>query len=127
MINDRKKLIRLKLSDFIKTEIEKDVVEILKQIQSYPKINIILWYKEGDLKRNDIEDFKSLYPDLFLKGNILLYNHNGDRDFIWYDIQNINEDCLCNNNKFSTSYSNYLEIIYRLREVFNFVKFANNK
>jgi hypothetical protein len=117
----------LKLSDFIKTEIEKDVVEILKQIQSYPKISIILWYKEGDLKRNDIEDFKSLYTDLFLKGNILINNHNGNRDFVWYDVQNINEGCSYNNNKFSTSYSNYLEITHRLREVYNFVKFANNK
>ena len=127
MARPNRKTIRLKLSDFIQTKIESEVVESLKKIQNYSGVHIILWYNNTDINTKDVEKFKTTYQDMFLKDNIYIYNHNGNRDFIWYDISN-RGDCHENDNhKFRSYYSVNTEILNCLTQVSNYVRFANNK
>ena len=53
--------LRLKLSDFINTDIEQNVMTIINEAHKELKVVVLLylWYEEGEIKSVDLKDFSN--------------------------------------------------------------------
>ena len=119
-------ILRLKLSDFLGTDFEKDVLSKLHDINNldyYPPFPIYLWYDRD----NDMVDLSRL-KDFIVKweetgefrSKTIIVPEFFDRplDFIWYDIipREVHNNNYIQYSRFSYVYSNPEDILIGLDE-----------
>lgn len=120
-----KKTIRIKLTDFINTPQEQEIIDIINNIQSYAGVQILLWYNESETSNSLINEFRLNNKMILSKNNIIISNCYNSYDFIWYDIVNIN--ITSKNYKFISYYNTTQGIIQGLISALNYIKFSNKK
>tara|TARA_X000001382_G_scaffold114374_1_gene92653 strand:+ start:728 stop:1129 length:402 start_codon:yes stop_codon:yes gene_type:complete len=78
---------RLKLTDFIESEIEEWVIERVNEIYKIRQFKLHLWYNEGELKPKQLKTFLEKYEkQLHFRTKITPTFELGTNDFIWFDI-----------------------------------------
>jgi len=120
--------LRLKLSDFINTDIEQEVMNKINDAHTEFRITVLLylWFEEGELSNKDLKDFlmrwedKLTFKTVVKQGHKLMLN-----DYIFFDIipvgtpDNISK-------RFSYNYINTDKILDGLQEFYNVVKFTTS-
>ena len=117
--------LRLKLFDFINTDIENQVMEKINQ--AHAELNTIillyLWYEEGEIKSVDLKDFLVKWEDKLQFKTIIKQSHTiRPNEFIFWDIIPVdapsNEWC-----RFTYNYVNKENILEGLKKFSEYTKF----
>ena len=120
--------LRLKLTDFINSDIEEKVMNKINDAHTEFRITVLLylWFEEGELSNKDLKDFlmrwedKLTFKTVVKQGHKLMLN-----DYIFFDIipvgtpDNISK-------RFSYNYINTDKILDGLQEFYNVVKFTTS-
>ena len=120
--------LRVKLSDFMNTDIEQEVMNKINDAHTEFRVTVLLylWFEEGELSNKDLKDFlmrwedKLTFKTVVKQGHQLMLN-----DYIFFDIipvgtpDNISK-------RFSYSYINTDKILNGLQEFYNVVKFTTS-
>tara|TARA_B100000073_G_scaffold345150_1_gene353516 strand:- start:1066 stop:1473 length:408 start_codon:yes stop_codon:yes gene_type:complete len=78
---------RLKLTEFIDTEIEDWVINKINEIYKIHQFKLHLWYDEGELKPKQLKTFVEKYEkELHFKTTITPTSELKGNDTIWFDI-----------------------------------------
>lgn len=93
----KKRSVRMKITDFINSDIENDVIAflgfILKNIKYLNNLKIIFWYTDKELTDKKIKEFKNRNENFFnyIKDSdheIDIVKMQGNEPSCWYDIIN---------------------------------------
>ncbi len=85
--------IRLKLTDFIDTDIEDWVINKIDEVYKIHQFKLHLWYNEGEIKPTQLKKFVEKYEtQLHFKTKITPTIELSSQDFIWYDVLPIEEN-----------------------------------
>ena len=120
--------LRVKLSDFINTDIEQEVMNKINDAHIELSVTVLLylWFEEGELSNKDLKNFlmrwedKLTFKTVVKQGHKLMLN-----DYIFFDIipvgtpDNISK-------RFSYNYINTDKILDGLQEFYNVVKFTTS-
>jgi len=118
--------VRIKLSDFIDTEYEDDVMNSISKVHSDLQSLILLhlWYKEGDDIK--LKDFLMRWEDKLHFKTIVKEGTNVTSDeFIFFDILPIEEKQEVW-SRFTYQYKNKKSIVNGLKELYDCVKFITS-
>ena len=79
--------LRLKMSDWIKTEMEEYVINRIAEVHKVHQFKLHLWYDDGELTPAELKSFIKKYEtQLFFRTIITPTSDIERNDFIWYDI-----------------------------------------
>ena len=79
--------LRLKMTDFLDTEIESWVINRINEIYKIRQFKLHLWYNEGELQPKQLKTFLEKYEkQLHFRTKITPTSELGTNDFIWFDI-----------------------------------------
>jgi len=118
--------VRLKLSDFIDTEYEDDVMESISKVYSELQSLILLhlWYDEGDNIK--LKNFLMKWEDkLHFKTIVKEGTDISSDEFIFFDILPIEKE-QANWSRFTYQYKNKKSIVNGLKELYDCVKFITS-
>ena len=118
--------VRIKLSDFIDTEYEDDVMNSISKVHSDLQSLILLhlWYKEGDDIK--LKDFLMRWEDKLHFKTIVKEGTNVTSDeFIFFDILPIEEKQEVW-SRFTYQYGDKANIVNGLKELYDCVKFITS-
>ena len=118
--------VRLKLSDFIDTEYEDDVMESINKVYSELQSLILLhlWYDEGDNIK--LKNFLMKWEDkLHFKTIVKEGTDISSDEFIFFDILPIEKE-QANWSRFTYQYKNKKSIVNGLKELYDCVKFITS-
>ena len=118
--------VRLKLSDFIDTEYEDDVMESISKVYSELQSLILLhlWYDEGDNIK--LKNFLMKWEDkLHFKTIVKEGTDVSSDEFIFFDILPIEKE-QANWSRFTYQYKNKKSIVNGLKELYDCVKFITS-
>jgi len=122
-----KKILRLKLNDFINSDIEDNVISFLKMIKSNAANFIVhLWY-DKNIKQSDLDKFKERYGNDIKEIEMYFYIINSHEIPAWYDIISEPDVNLLSHYKFRFICKNKNDIIKSLLEFNNLIKFEYSK
>ena len=117
--------LRLKLSDFINTDIENQVMEKINQAHDdlNTAVLLYLWYEEGEIKSKDLKDFLVRWEDKLQFKTIIKQGHNiRPYEFIFWDILPV--DAPSNEwHRFTYNYVNEENILDGLKKFYVYTKF----
>ena len=83
--------LRIKLSDFINSELEESVVEKINEANVHHSFKLQLWYDEGEVSSKELKSFLEKYESLLKYKTTIKPNGEPNRaEFTWYNI--IHED-----------------------------------
>ena len=123
-----KKILRLKLTDFINTDIETNVVQFLHTIKdNTPTFTVECWYDRGDITQKDIDKFKLKYSEYLDSIEMSFYSLSSYESAVWYDIIHTKDELSLTHYKFRSVYNNTDEIINCILEFNNVIKFDSQK
>ena len=115
--------IRLKLSDFIDTDLEKTIMDRIKKIENDLHVKIIIYFWIDDSYVN-IKSFYDRWKDnLSIKTIIKNDNSLKANEFIFFDIAPSNID-YNSNVRFQTKYDYIEEIPMMLNQMYDVAKFT---
>ena len=119
----------MNLSHFLNKSYEEQVIQKLGDIHSDSiKYYLNLWYKDGDLKPDDIRTFIEKYEkNLHFKTNIVVGNSIAPNDFIWFDITDVDDVIDGNQIRFQYRYQNEEDILIGLEEFHKCAKFCTSE
>ena len=117
--------LRLKLSDFINTELESKIMEKINNIHNELHIAVMLylWFDEDEINSTDLKKFlmrwetKLSFRTVVKQGSYIKPN-----DFIWFDIVP-SETPHTSNKRFEFTYITKEHILYGLEDFYNVSKF----
>ena len=120
--------LRLKLSDFINTDIEEKVMNIVNHAHNELSVTVLLylWFEEGELTNKGLKDFlmrwedKLTFKTVVKQGHKLMLN-----DYIFFDIIPVGTPDTVS-KRFSYGYINTDKILDGLQEFYNVVKFTTS-
>ena len=121
--------LRLKLSDFINTKIEKTVMAIVNEIHNELRVVVLLylWFEEGEIVSKDLKEFLMRWEDELSFKTIIKQGHEVKfSDFIWFDIVPVNVPTT-RYKRFEYKYSEYNKILDGLKEFYNVTKFTTSE
>jgi|TARA_R110002050_G_scaffold1583_7_gene10759 hypothetical protein len=121
--------LRLKLSDFINTEIESKVMEKIDDIHNELHIAVLLnlWFDDGEITNKDLKEFLMRWEDKLSFKTIVKQGSNiGTNDFIWFDITPPGLPYY-SNKRFQFTYSNKKQILHGLTDFYNVAKFTTSE
>jgi hypothetical protein len=122
-----KTALRLKLTDFINTDIEKYVMEKVNDIHNELQIAILLylWFDEDDLKGNELRDFLMRWEnEMSFKTIVKQGSKTKPDDFVFFDIK---PNSVKNKHaRFSYSYKTSSGLLTGLKEFYNVTKFVTS-
>ena len=121
--------LRLKLSDFINTEIESKIMEKINYIHNDLHIAVILylWFEEDEISSKDLKDYLMRWEDkLSFKTVVKQGSYIKPNDFIWFDIVP-SEARYSSNKRFEFKYINKEHILYGLEDFYNVAKFTTSE
>ena len=121
------KSLRLKLTDFLGTDIEEYVVYALCDIKALMNftINITMWYSSSELDKKLLVAFTQNNKNLIDHYSINFYHLNGFEYPSWYDIISKKDEKLLSKFHIRSTYIVPDEIPIRLIEFKNFMKGYN--
>ena len=119
--------LRMKLSDFINTDKEKKIMEMVNKthIDLTTTILLHLWFEDGEINSTDLKEFLIRWEDKLHFRTIV--NPNSDiepYEFIFFDVvPNHTPDN--GRHRFAYRYTNNDRILDGLNELYNCLKFIN--
>ena len=121
--------LRLKLSDFINTDAEEQIMNKINDVHKELNISVLLylWFDEGEINNKDLKEFLMRWEDkLSFKTVVKQGSEIKSNDFIWFDI--IPSGASYNPNKrFQFTYSNKEQILHGLTDFYNVAKFTTSE
>ena len=117
--------VRIKLSDFIDTDYESEVMEMINKTHNDLRVMILLhlWYGEEDVKIIKLKDFLIRWEDKLHFKTVVKQNSSVNNDeFVFYDIipKDVKQIEL---SRFSYVYNNKTQIVDGLKQLYDCVKF----
>ena len=121
--------LRLKLSDFINSDIEDEVMKKINNVHSelHATVLLYMWFEEGEVKGKDLKEFlmrwedKLTFKTVVKQGHKLMLN-----DYIFFDIIPVGTPDTVS-KRFSYGYINTDKILDGLQEFYNVVKFTTSE
>ena len=120
--------LRLKLSDFINTDIEQEVIEKINKVHNELQITVLLylWFEESEINSKDLKEFLMKWEDkLSFKTVVKQGFYISTSEFIWFDIVPVNIPT-SSRNRFRYQYSESNKILDGLQEFYNVTKFTTS-
>ena len=121
--------LRLKLSDFINTELESKIMEKINNIHNELHIAVMLylWFDEDEINNKDLKEFLMRWEDkLSFKTVVKQGSYIRPNDFIWFDIVP-SETPHTSNKRFEFTYITKEHILYGLEDFYNVAKFTTSE
>ena len=121
--------LRLKLSDFINTDIEQEVIKKINNVHNELHITVLLylWFEEDEISSKDLKEFLMKWEDkLSFKTVVKQGSKIGPNEFVWFDIIPTNEQN-SSRKRFSYHYNTRNKILEGLREFYNVTKFTTSE
>ena len=122
--------LRLKLSDFINTNIEENVMNIINQIHSelHVIVSLYLWFEEDEITSKDLKDFLMRWEDKLTFKTVVKQGHKLQvNDYIFFDIIPINVSDSDISKRFTYKYKDVNMILNGLKEFYNVTKFTTSE
>ncbi len=120
--------LRLKLSDFINTDIEQEVMEKINNIYNelHTTILLYLWFEDGEISSKDLKDFLMKWEDKLSFKTVVKRGHKIKlSDFVWFDIVPVNI-LPSFRNRLRYQYIGYNKILDGLKQFYNVAKFTTS-
>ena len=121
--------LRLKLSDFINTDIEQEVMNKINEAHNELQIVVLLylWFEEGEIVNKDLKEFLIKWEDKLSFKTIIKQSHEIKySDFIWFDIVPVSAPTTTY-KRFEYKYGEYNKILDGLREFYKVTKFTTSE
>ena len=121
--------LRLKLSDFINTDIEQEVMNKINEVHNKLSCAILLflWFEEDDLVGKDLKEFLMRWEDKLSFKTVIKQGHEIKfNDFIWFDIVPVSTPSITY-KRFEYKYIKYDKILDGLKEFYNVTKFTTSE
>ena len=123
-----KKILRLKLTDFINTEIEDTIINYLEMIKTgNPTFVVHCWYENLEIDNTKLINFKNKYLAPIELIEMSFYSLNSYETAVWYDIIGIKDIERLSHFKFRSTYTNENEMINCILEFNGVIKFDSQK
>ena len=122
--------LRLKLSDFINTNIEENVMNRINQIHSelHVIVSLYLWFEEDEITSKDLKDFLMRWEDKLSFKTVVKQGHKLQvNDYIFFDIIPINVSDSDISKRFTYKYKDVNMILNGLKEFYNVTKFTTSE
>ena len=120
--------LRLKLSDFINTDIEEKVMNIINHAHNELSVVVLLylWFEEGEIVSKDLKKFLIKWEDKLSFKTIIKQGHELKfNDFIWFYMVPVSTPSI-SYKRFTYSYSDSNKILDGLKEFYNVTKFTTS-
>ena len=122
--------LRLKLSDFINTNIEENVMNRINQIHSelHVIVSLYLWFEEDEITSKDLKDFLMRWEDKLTFKTVVKQGHKLQvNDYIFFDIipTNVSSDNVT--KRFTYKYKGANNILDGLKEFYKVTKFTTSE
>ena len=121
--------LRLKLSDFMNTDIEQEVMNKINQIHSELHVTVLLylWFEEDEITSKDLKDFLMRWEDKLTFKTVVKQGHKLQvNDYIFFDIIPINVSDSDISKRFTYKYKDVNMILNGLKEFYNVTKFTTS-
>jgi len=121
--------LRLKLSDFINTDIEQEVMKKINTVHSklHTTVLLYLWFEEDEINSKDLKEFLMRWEDkLTFKTVVKQGFYINTSEFIWFDVIPINTPS-SPHKRFEYQYSESNKILDGLQEFYNVAKFTTSE
>ena len=122
--------LRLKLSDFINTNIEENVMNRINQIHSelHVIVSLYLWFEEDEITSKDLKDFLMRWEDKLSFKTVVKQGHKLQvNDYIFFDIIPTNVPDSDISKRFTYKYKDVNMILNGLKEFYNVTKFTTSE
>jgi len=122
--------LRLKLSDFINTDIEENVMNRINQIHSelHIIVSLYLWFEEDEITSKDLKNFLMRWEDKLSFKTVVKQGHKLQvNDYIFFDIIPINVSDSDISKRFTYKYKDVNKILNGLKEFYNVTKFTTSE
>jgi len=122
--------LRLKLSDFINSDIEEAVMNKVNNIHSELHVSVLLylWFKEDEITGTDLKEFLMRWEDKLTFKTIVKQTHKlHTKDFIFFDIIPMQVSDSDISKRFSYRYMNSNKLLDGLQEFYNVTKFTTSE
>ena len=122
--------LRLKLSDFINTNIEENVMNRINQIHSelHVIVSLYLWFEEDEITSKDLKDFLMRWEDKLSFKTVVKQGHQLQiNDYIFFDIIPTNIPDSDISKRFTYKYKDVNMILNGLKEFYNVTKFTTSE
>ena len=122
--------LRLKLSDFINTNIEENVMNRINQIHSelHVIVSLYLWFEEDEITSKDLKDFLMRWEDKLTFKTVVKQGYKLQvNDYIFFDIIPINVSDSDISKRFTYKYKDVNMILNGLKEFYNVTKFTTSE
>mgnify|MGYP001327151733 CR=1 FL=1 len=118
--------LRVKLTDFINTDIEQEVMNKINE--AHNKLNttvlLYLWFEEGEITNKDLKEFLMKWEDKLSYKTIIKQSSTiAAGEFIWFDIMPIGVNH-SNRKRYGYTYRDTNKILDGLQEFYNIVRFT---
>ena len=120
--------LRVKLSDFINTDIEQEVIKKINNVHNELHITVLLylWFEEDEINSKDLKEFLMKWEDTLSFKTVVKSGHDiSFSEFIWFDIVPVNIPT-SSRNRFRYQYVSYNKILDGLQEFYNVAKFTTS-
>ena len=121
--------LRLKLSDFINTDIEQEVMDKINDTHAKLSVTVLLylWYEEDEISNKDLKDFLMRWEDKLTFKTVVKQGHQLQvNEYIFFDILPVGTPDNIS-KRFSYNYINTDKILDGLQEFYNVVKFTTSE
>jgi len=121
--------LRLKLTDFINTEMESEIMEKINKTHNDLNIAVLLylWYTEGEVKNKDLKEFLMRWEDNLSFKTIVKPNSDiKSNEYIWFDIIPVGLP-YTSNKRFQFTYSNNNSVLNGLQQFYEVAKFTTSE
>ncbi len=118
--------LRLKLSDFINTDMEQKIMEKINNIydELHTAILLYLWFEDGEISSKDLKEFLMKWEDKLSFKTVVKRGHKIKLcDFVWFDVVPVNISTNFR-NRFRYQYVNCNKILDGLQEFYSVAKFT---
>ena len=118
--------LRLKLSEFINSDIEEEVMKKINTVHSklHTTVLLYLWFEEDEINSKDLKEFLMRWEDkLTFKTVVKQGFYINTSEFIWFDVIPINTPS-SPYKRFEYQYSKSNKILDGLQEFYNVAKFT---
>ena len=123
-----KKVLRLKITDFLDSEIEDSVMSFLQMIRNgTPTFTVVLWYITGDIDKESLLEFRKKYKEQIETLELNIMELKGIEQSVWYDIIHIDDALELSRYKFRSIYEDKNDIINCIMEFNSMIKFDTKK
>ena len=122
--------LRLKLSDFINSDIEENVMNRINQIHSelHIIVSLYLWFEEDEITSKDLKNFLMRWEDKLSFKTVVKQGHKLQvNDYIFFDIIPTNVSDSDISKRFTYKYTDVNKILNGLKEFYNVTKFTTSE